>query len=303
MSSGPATVKGLRVRTVLVPMTEPHRTAGGIVTESPLVLIDIVSNHGVTGHGIVFTYTASALRPAAELIRNLEPLLIGEPLAPCEIALRLSRRFRLLGNQGLVGMALAGVDMALWDAMARSHGVCLARLLGGVEKPVRTYGPVGYDGATGSARAAEIWVRQGFKGVKAKIGYADVKEDVEVIYAVRAAVGPDVAIMVDYNQCLTPVEAVQRMRVLDELGLTWVEEPTLAHDYEGHASVAGEAKTPVQSGENWWGTQDLRHAIHAHASDYVMFDAMKIGGATGWMRAASLAEAKGFRYRVISGPK
>ena len=96
--------------------------------------------------------------------------------------------------------------------------------------------------------------------------------------------------MVDYNQCLTPTEAVERLRVLDDLGLTWVEEPTLAHDYEGHARIAREVKTPIQCGENWWGTHDLRHALDAHASDYIMLDVMKIGGVTGWLRAASLAE-------------
>jgi mandelate racemase len=81
--------------------------------------------------------------------------------------------------------------------------------------------------------------------------------------------------------------------VLDAEGLTWVEEPTLAHDYRGHAMVAREAKTPIQCGENWWGTQDLRHAIDAQASDYVMLDVMKIGGVSGWLRAASLAEIHG----------
>ena len=82
--------------------------------------------------------------------------------------------------------------------------------------------------------AAE-WVERGFKGVKAKIGYPTVQEDVAVIRAIRKAVGDGVAIMVDYNQCLTPAEAVERLRVLDDEGLTWVEEPTLAHDYAGHA--------------------------------------------------------------------
>ena len=101
--------------------------------------------------------------------------------------------------------------------------------------------------------------------------------------------------MVDYNQCLTPAEAVERLRLLDGEGLTWVEEPTLAHDYEGHAWVAREARVPIQCGENWWGTQDLRHAIAAHASDYVMLDVMKIGGVTGWLRAASVAEMHGIR--------
>ncbi len=79
----------------------------------------------------------------------------------------------------------------------------------------------------------------------------------------RSAVGDGVAIMVDYNQCLTPADAVQRMRVLDGEGLTWVEEPTLAHDYAGHAQVAREAATPIQCGENWWGPLDMQHAIDA----------------------------------------
>jgi mandelate racemase len=293
MGSRVPTIKDLRVRTVRVPMQEPHRTASGTVAESPLVLTDVITDEGLVGHSIVFTYTTAALQPTADLIRNFESLLKGEPVAPCEIEQRLARRFRLLGSQGLVGMALAGIDMALWDTLARSHNTSLARLLGGVEKPLRAYGAVGYDGVSGSARSAEAWAQRGFKGIKAKIGYPDLKEDLEVIRAMRSAVGEDVAIMVDYNQSLTPVEAVQRLRVLDSEGLTWVEEPTLAHDYAGHALVAREVNVPIQCGENWWGTQDLRHAIDARASDYVMLDVMKIGGVTGWLRAAALAEVYG----------
>lgn len=274
-------------------MAEPHRTASGTVFESPLVLIDVTTDAGVTGHGIVFTYTTAALQPTADLVRNLAPLLQGETVAPAEIEQKLWRRFRLLGTQGLVGMALAGIDMALWDALARSHNTSVVRLLGGLEKPVQAYAAVGYDGAAGSARAAEDWARRGFKGIKAKIGYPDVQEDLEVIRAMRAAVGGDVAIMVDYNQRLTPVEAVQRARRLEGEGLVWLEEPTLAHDYQGHAWVAREARVPIQCGENWWGAQDLKHAIDARASDYVMFDVMKIGGVTGWLRAASIAQAHG----------
>jgi hypothetical protein len=115
------------------------------------------------------------------------------------------------------------------------------------------------------------------------------------VRAIREATGDDMAIMVDYNQCLSPVEAVERLRILDDEGLTWVEEPTLAHDYAGHAFVAREARTPIQCGENWWGTLDMLHAVEAHASDFVMPDVMKIGGVTGWLRAATLAHSKGIR--------
>ena len=185
--------------------------------------------------------------------------------------------------------------MALWDALARTHGTSLVRLLGGVERPQRVYGAVGYDGAAGAARTAAAWAARGFTGVKAKIGYPDVQEDLAVVRAIREAVGPSVAIMVDYNQSLTPADAIGRIRVLEGEGLAWVEEPTLAHDFEGHAQVAQAVDTPIQCGENWWGPQDMAHAIRARASDVVMPDVMKMLGVTGWLKAATLAEAAGLR--------
>ncbi len=283
------TVKEFRVRAVRAPMVEPHRTASGVVAESPLVLTDITTDSGVVGRSITFTYTPAALVPTATFIRNLEPLVVGEPLAPAAIAGKLSARLRLLGTQGLVGMALAGIDMALWDALARTHGVSLTGMLGGVVRPIPAYGAVGYDGPDGAARTAERLAGRGFRGMKAKIGYPTVAEDVAVVRAMRDAAGPGVTLMVDYNQSLTPAEASARMRVLDAEGLAWVEEPTLAHDFDGNARVAREAVTPVQCGENWWGPLDLRHAIDAGASDLVMPDVMKIGGVTGWMQAAAIA--------------
>jgi mandelate racemase len=295
MGQSSPTIEAIHVRAVRVPMSEPHRTASGIVAESPLVLTDVRTDAGVSGHSIVFTYTPAALKPTAELIRNLEPLIRGDVLAPLEVEQKLARRLRLLGTQGLVGMALAAIDMALWDALARVHRLPLVRLLGGTEKPLRPYGAIGYDGAPGSARTAEAWAKRGFTGIKAKIGYPTVQEDVAVVRAMRRAAGEDMAIMVDYNQSLSPVEALERLRALDGEGLTWVEEPTLAHDYAGHARVAREAATPIQCGENWWGVLDMQHAIDAQASDYVMPDVMKIGGVTGWLRAAALAGAKGIR--------
>lgn len=289
------TIQGFRVRVVRVPMTEPHQTASGVITESPLVLTDVLTDTGISGHSIVFTYTPAALKPTAELIQNFEALVKGDLLAPVEVEHKLTTRLRLLGTQGLVGIALAAIDMALWDALARVHNLPLVRLLGGVEKPVRAYGAIGYDGVQGCAKAAEDWATQGFTGIKVKIGYPTVQEDVAVVRAMRKAAGDEMAIMVDYNQCLTPTEAVERLRVLDSEGLTWVEEPTLAHDYAGHALIAREARTPIQCGENWWGTVGMQHALEAQASDLVMPDVMKIGGVTGWLRATTLAHTKGLR--------
>jgi mandelate racemase len=289
------TIKSLKVRAVRVPMAQPHRTASGVVSESPLVLTDVLCDDGTVGHSVVFTYTPAALKPTAELILNMEGLIRGDVLAPLEVEQKLNKRFRLLGTQGLVGIAIAAIDMALWDALARQHKTPLFGLLGGVARPIPAYGAIGYDGPEVCGKVAAEWAGRGFKGVKAKIGYPSIHEDVAVIRAMRKAVGDDVAIMVDYNQSLTTTEAIQRLRILDGEGLTWVEEPTLAHDFSGNALVAREAATPIQCGESWWGTLDLRHALEARASDYIMPDLMKIGGVTGWLRAAALAQAEGIR--------
>lgn len=187
------TIQEFQVRAVCVPMAEPHQTASGVITESPLVLTDVTIDTGISGHSMVFTYTPAALKPTAELIQNFAALVKGDVLAPAEIEQKLAKRFRLLGTQGLIGMALAAIDMALWDALARVHSVPLVRLLGGLANPIRAYGSVGYDGVTGSAKAAESWAMRGFTGIKAKIGYPTVHEDVAVVRAIRKAAGADAA--------------------------------------------------------------------------------------------------------------
>src|SRR5829696_5273933 len=122
----PLRIKQLRVRAVRVPMPDPHQTASGTVSESPLVLTDVITDEGTAGHSIVFTYTTAALEPTARLVQNMEPLLTGEPLAPLDIENKLSRRFRLLGTQGLVGMGLAATRPRL-----RRHWLRWPGALGG----------------------------------------------------------------------------------------------------------------------------------------------------------------------------
>lgn len=289
------TIAGLHVQPVVLEMPEPHRTASGTVSHSPLVLTELRTNEGVRGYSVIFTYTQTALEPTASLLRNLEPLVIGQALTPLELERMLSAKFRLLGVEGLLAMALAAIDMAAWDALARSQNLSLVRLLGGALRPLRAYGAVGFDGEKGSAATATNWAKRGFTGVKAKIGYPTIDEDLRVIRAIRKAVGPEIALMVDYNQSLLPSEAIERLRRLEDENLTWIEEPVLAHDYQGSAVVAHAIRTPIQSGENWWGVTGVQNAIRAGASDFLMLDVMKVGGVTGWLRAASLAAAQGLR--------
>ena len=285
------TIRSLKARGVKVPMAVPHRTASGVITESPLVLVDLETAQGARGQAVVFTYTAAALQPVAELVNNLEPLVQGQPLAPETLTRALLARFRLLGTHGLVGMAISGVDMAAWDAAARARDIPLWKLLGAEGRSTPAYGGIGYDGERECARQAEGWALRGLKGVKAKIGYPTVKEDLAVVRAMRAAAGPEVAIMVDYNQSLTVEEAKRRLARLDGEGLAWVEEPVIAEDYAGMAQVARAAATPIQAGENWWGPLEFAKAIAAKATDCLMPDVMKAFGVTGWMEVARLAKA------------
>jgi mandelate racemase len=288
-------VRDLDVRAVDVPMRRPLKTGGGEVRTAALVLIDLLTEEGITGRSYLFCPTSVVLVPVARLLSNLAPLVEGDSLAPVALERKLHKTFRLLGPQGLTGMAMAGIDMAAWDALAKSCKMPLARLLGGELRKVPAYNSCGL-GMIGGERAAEEaqeLVAPGFAAIKVRLGYPQPEEDVEVVQAIRRSVGEDVVLMSDYNQSLSVVEAQRRAAALDGEELYWIEEPIRADDYSGHAKVRSEAKTPIQTGENWWGPHDMAKSIEAAASDYAMADAMKIGGVTGWLRAAALAESAG----------
>lgn len=288
------TIRSIRARGVNVPMARPLQTGGGAVSTAPLVLVDLETEEGVTGSSYVFCYTALALKPTAQLVTNMESLIKGDLVAPIAIEQKLQKRFRLLGPQGLTGMAMAGIDMAAWDALAKAVELPLVKLLGGEPRPITAYNSngLGIIGAERAAIEARELIAPGFKAIKVRLGYPDVKTDVAVIRAVRKAVGDDILLMTDYNQSLTVPEAILRCRLLDEEGIYWVEEPTVADDFLGHAAIARAAKTPIQIGENWWGTHDMAKSLAAEASDYVMIDVMKVGGVTGWLRGAALVEPR-----------
>ena len=287
------TLRSLDVRAVNAPLARPVRTASGNIEVAPLVLLDLVTEEGVVGTSYVFCYTPVALRAVARLLADLEPLVKGDTVAPVDIAAKLEQRFRLLGPQGLVGIATAALDMAAWDALARAAGVPLVEFLGGRPRPLRAYDSYGMVEVREIAEIAGAASAGGFRAMKIKVGYADVRDDVLAIREVAGAAGEAMTLMVDYNQSLTLAEALRRARIIDEERLHWVEEPLRADDDAGHAQLAVAMRTPLQLGENWWGPNDMTRSIAARACRLAMPDVMKIGGVTGWMRAAALAQSAG----------
>ena len=130
------TIRDLNCTPVQVPLANPIRTASGDVTHAPLVLLDLITEEGIEGRAYLFTYTPLALFSVYSLIKELTPLLKGAACAPHEVENSLDSRFRLLGNTGLITMAIAGIDMTIWDALAKSASLPLSTLLGGQPKPI-----------------------------------------------------------------------------------------------------------------------------------------------------------------------
>jgi mandelate racemase len=169
-------------------------------------------------------------------------------------------------------------------------------LLGGTPCPIRAYNcnGLGLMPPAELAREAEALLAEGFCAVKLRLGRPDARADLEAVDTVRRAIGPDATLMCDFNQSLTVNDAILRGRMIDdEGGMAWIEEPVRADDFAGTARIARELRTPVQIGENFMGSEQMAQALAAGCCDDVMPDAERIGGVTGWMRAAALAQAAG----------
>jgi mandelate racemase len=283
----------IQARAVVAPLEPPVRTASGHVTQAPMLLIDLATDEGVIGRSYLFGYHTFTLGPLRELVLALGEIVKGDELAPVELDKKLRARMALFGTRGLQGMAIAGIDMAAWDALAVSAGVPLANLLGGRPRPIPAYNSLGMIPPREAADAAVKTVAAGFTAMKVKIGWPTLAEDLAVVRSARKMLGNEAALMVDFNQSLAIPEAIRRCRVLDGEGVAWIEEPVRADDYRGAADVAAQVATPIQIGENFNGVHEMELALALKASDLVMPDPQQIGGVTGWLRAAALAQAAG----------
>jgi mandelate racemase len=217
--------------------------------------------------------------------------LAGKPVAPFDLMALMDAKFRLLSWQGLVGMAVSGLDMAFWDALGQAAGKPVAELLGGSPRPMRAYDSYGVVDPIADEKDLKRSLDQGFRGIKIKGGDGDAANDERMVKGVSKLIGPDIALMIDFNQSLNPAEAIDRIARLAPYDLHWVEEPVAQENLQGLAEVRRESSISIQAGENWWFPRGFAEAIAAGASDFIMPDLMKVGGVTGWMRVAAQAEA------------
>jgi mandelate racemase len=261
-----------------------------------MILIDLYTREGVVGHSYLEPYLRNALRYLVPAIEDLGAAAKGKPVAPLDAYRRGIGSLHLVGREGMSLIAVSGLDMAAWDALAKAAGLPLATYLGGTPGPVPAYNSNGLwltDLDTLASEASALVAEGGFTALKLRLGRDRLADDLAALSAVRVGAGDDVKLMVDFNQGLTLGDALMRCHALDDADLYWFEEPIAYDNLPGYAQLARELSTPVQLGENFYGPRALYHAVQAGAGDYVMPDMMRIGGVTGWLRASAIAGAAG----------
>ena len=289
------TIREVKTTVVEVPMNFPLGTSAVVLRAAPLLLVDLLTEEGVIGRTYLFCYRRSGAKAVAALLEDAVDVVRGQQAVPVKIGQVLGRRFALLGVTGLARMALAALDGAIWDALARAAGLPLAVFLGGELRSVPAYNSsgLGLMAPEAAADEAEALLQRGFKAIKLRLGYSDLAEDLAATRAVRARIPDAVEIFVDYNQALDLPEAFRRGLALEQEGVAWLEEPIRHDDLVGHSRLADKLVLPVQIGENFDGPGQMAQALRAGACDLVMPDYARIGGVTGWVQAAGIAAAEG----------
>jgi mandelate racemase len=290
------TFESVTVRAVSIPMRRPIVAKVGTYPEWPFILIDVKTREGVIGRSYLEPYLKNAIRYVGPAIQDMAEAFKARQLAPLDMYRDVIGTLHLLGRQGVSVIAAAGLDMAIWDALAKAAGLPLAELLGGTVGTIRTYNTNGLwllplDKLAKEAR--ELVDEGNFSAIKIRLGRPKLADDLKALELVREAIGNDIELMCDFNQGQTLQEAIWRCHALDDQGLYWFEEPVVFDSYAQSAQLARELKTPVQIGENIYGPRSFFDAVQAQAADLYMPDLMRIGGVTGWMRAAAIAGAAG----------
>ena len=296
MQHAALTVRGITARAVVLRLKRPVVARIATLSEWPVILIDLATEEGVVGRSYLEPYVIKSMRYLVPALHDLGEMLKGRPLAPVELFDAARKSLHFVGYEGLSMIAASGLDMAAWDALAKAANQPLCVLLGGTVGPVKSYNSNGLwlkSPEAVAAEALELRAEGGFAGLKLRLGRERVKDDVATLECVRKAVGDDMHLMVDFNQGLSLAEALERCHLIDDFGLAWIEEPIVYDNLDGYAQLAAELKTPLQIGENFYGPREMHKALQRKACDLVMPDFMRIGGVTGWMRAAAIAGAAG----------
>jgi D-galactarolactone cycloisomerase len=262
------------------------------------MIVEIETDDGIVGWGECY----GPARITAAVVETMALFLVGQdPLRTEWLWHELYARFRDHGQKGAVIQGLSGIDIALWDIKGKHFGVPVHRLMGG---PIRTeiaaYATGLYRRETGSpetylSEEAAGYAAEGFGAMKLKVGFG-IDDDVRVTRAVRDAIGPDVALMIDANHAYDAVAAIRLGRQVEALDIGWFEEPVPPEDIAGHREVKAALTIPIASGECEFTRFGFRELLASRAVDIVQPDTCSAGGLSECKKIADMAAAYGVRY-------
>src|SRR6202035_2782922 len=226
MQLAPLTFKSIRARAVVLKLKRPVVARIARITDWPVILIDLITEEGIVGRSYLEPYTVKTMRYLVPALQDFGAMLKGRRVAPVELYDLARKSLHFVGYQGLSMIAVSGLDMAAWDALAKAAGVPLCVLLGGSVGPVNGYNSNGLwlqSPESAAAEAVELLDERGggFRALKLRLGRADPRDDLATIKAVRDAIGDNIDLMVDFNQALNLADALRRCHMIDDLGLVW----------------------------------------------------------------------------------
>jgi L-alanine-DL-glutamate epimerase-like enolase superfamily enzyme len=291
-------IRNVDVKVLKVPLDQPYTAAGRSVGANWHVMAEVTTDDGVTGFGYIVALNRMFIGTVAAATRELAPLLTGMSVAAPEAAWRkMARAGDWVGPGGLLHYAIAPLDIAIWDAFGKTLGQPVSRLLGGARDRLPVYASDGFwyslsldDLAASAKRAFDA----GFRAVKLRVGNEQHPDgEVARVRAVRDAVGPSVAIMVDATETWSVTRAIQTGKALQDAGVVWIEDPVSHTDIAGMARVTAALDTTVATGEHLYQLADFARLLEARGTGIALIDLGRIGGVTPWRHVASLAHGFG----------
>ena len=289
--NGDPVITSLSTRWRPVPLPRPW---GQDVTEVHVIVVEVTASDGAVGTGFTWTPTIGARAVQAVLDHDIATAVVGGPTHPEVVWDPLWSHLHEAGS-GIATIAMAGLDLALWDLLARRRKCSLPALLGRRRRELTAYGSGVNRHLPLDELVAQVerFVAAGYQAVKVKVGRPDLAEDVERVAAVRSALGPGRRLMIDANQRWDLPAALRAVEALHRFDLHWLEEPLRADHTWAHAELRSRTGIPIALGENVHHVHRFRDLIAAGAVDVVQPNIVRVGGITPFRRIAALAEAHG----------
>ena len=293
--AGVEAIEEIVIRRVAMPLDPPIRSGIHHIDGIHTVLVEARAG-GETGIGYAFAFSPNETRAIAAIGEDLAAEVTAAPPRGVRAHWRaLWDHLNFIGQEGPGVMALAAIDTALWDLLARHAGLPLYRLLGAADGAVEAYAAGGWlSWEVGQViEEGRAFAAAGYRAYKMRVGSADWEADVERVRTVREALDEGLGLMVDVNQAWDISTALAAGSALEDLDLLWIEEPIDAQDHAGQARLARELRIPVAAGETLWGRRGFTQLLEAGGVDVVQLDLMRCGGITPFLSIAALVEAGG----------